>query len=211
MIAGDLVQLSLQGEPIYLREEATAEKYDISRSAIRNLFHRLAGEGVLDHIPRRGWRLRPFRQADLQAFVEVRAVMELKALELARPRLDVLELERILDRNRFSRQNGNRLIVDESLHDYLISTAENKYIEDFFDRQGRYYKLLFEWEDHDQAVAKETMRQHREIVSALLEKNWATARKLLSQHILDNHPILGQVADTDKKKTTETKKRGGSK
>src|SRR5260221_3020217 len=33
IISGDLVRLSLQGEPVYLREEATAEKYGISRSA----------------------------------------------------------------------------------------------------------------------------------------------------------------------------------
>ena len=64
---------------------------------------------------------------------------------------------------------------------------------DFFDRQGRYYRLLFEWEDHDHAVAMETMRQHHEILTALLKKNWSAARKALSHHILDNHPILGQV------------------
>jgi DNA-binding GntR family transcriptional regulator len=83
--------------------------------------------------------------------------------------------------------------VDESLHEYLVSTAGNSYIKDFFDRQGRYYRLLFEWEDHDGAVAIEIMQQHREILTALLKKNWSAARKALSHHILDNHPILGQV------------------
>lgn len=192
VIASDLVQLSLRGEPIYLREEATAEKYDISRSAIRNILHRLAGEGVLDHIPRRGWRLRPFQQDDLQAFIEVREVLELKALELARPKLDAGELQRMLDLNVPPASAGSSLSVDESLHEYLIATAGNMYIRDFFDRQGRYYRLLFAWEDHDRAVAIETMCQHDEILTALLKKNWSAARKALSQHILDNHPILGK-------------------
>jgi DNA-binding GntR family transcriptional regulator len=196
VIASNLVQLSLQGEPVYLREEATAEKYDISRSAIRNILHRLAGEGVLDHIPRRGWRLRPFRQDDLQAFIEVREVLELKALELARPKLDAGELQRMLDLNVPPAAAGTSLSVDESLHEYLISTADNAYIQEFFDRQGRYYRLLFEWEDHDQEVAIETMRQHREILTALLKKNWSAAKKALSHHILDNHPILGQVPNS---------------
>ena len=71
-IANDLVMLSLKGEAVYLREEATAEKYGISRSAGRNILHRLAGAGMLDHIPRRGWQLRPFRQEDMQAFIDVR-------------------------------------------------------------------------------------------------------------------------------------------
>jgi DNA-binding GntR family transcriptional regulator len=85
------------------------------------------------------------------------------------------------------------LSVDESLHEYLISTAGNAYITDFFARQGRYYRLLFEWEDHDHDVANETLRQHHEVLTALLKRNWSAARKALSHHILDNHPILGQV------------------
>ena len=79
IIASDLVQLSFQGEAVYLREEAMAEKYGISRSAIRIIFHRLAGTGLLDHLPRRGWQLRAFRPEDLQAFLAVREVLELKA------------------------------------------------------------------------------------------------------------------------------------
>jgi len=193
VIAGDLVQLSLRGESKYLREEATAELYDISRSAIRNILHRLAGEGVLDHIPRRGWKLRPFRQDDLQAFIEVREVLELKALELARPKLDAGELRRMLDLNEPPATAGTSISVDESLHEHLISTAGNAYIKDFFDRQSRYYRLLFEWEDRDQEVAIETMRQHHEILTALLAKNWSSAKKALSHHILDNHPLLGKL------------------
>ena len=193
VVSRDLVQLSLRGDAAYLREEATAEKYAISRSVMRNILHRLAGEGMLDHIPRRGWRLRPFRQDDLQAFIEVREVLELKALELARPKLDVAELQRMLDLNVPPAPSGVSPGVDESLHEYLISTAGNAYIKDFFDRQGRYYRLLFEWEDHDGTVAIETMRQHHNILTALLQKNWSRARKALSHHILDNHPILSQI------------------
>ena len=190
VIADDLVQLSLSGEPVYLREEVTAEKYGISRSAIRNILHRLAGEGVLDHIPRRGWRLRPFRQDDLQAFIEVREALELKALELARPKLDAGELEHLLELNAAPVSAKTSLRVNESLHEYLIATAGNAYIKDFFERQGRYYKLLFVWEDRDRDVAIETMRQHREILTALVDKNWSAAKKLLSHHIRDNHPVL---------------------
>jgi len=208
LIASDLVLLSLRGEPIYLREEATAEKYDISRSGIRNILHRLTGEGMLDHIPRRGWRLRPFRQEDLRAFIEVREVLELKALELARPNLDAADLQRMLDLSVPPVSAGTTPGVDESLHEYLISMAGNTYIKDFFDRQGRYYRLLFEWEDQDHGVAIETMRQHHGILTALLKKDWSAARKALSHHILDNHPILGQVEDISGRRDEQTAGKG---
>lgn len=194
IISGDLVRLCLQGEPVYLREEVTAEKYGISRSAIRNILHRLAGEGVLDHVPRRGWRLRPFLCDDLQAYVEVREVLELKALDLASSKLIDADLQRMLDANQFPTSADDVPHIDEGLHDYIIAAADNNYIRDFFERQGRYYRLLFEWEDQDRATAIETVRQHREILTALLERNWSEARRALSHHILNNHPILSRVA-----------------
>lgn len=204
IVADDLVRLSLEGKAVYLREEATAEKYGVSRSAIRNILHRLAGAGMLDHIPRRGWRLRPFRQDDLQAFIDVREVLELKALELARPRLVESDLIEMLDANVLPTSAGDRPQVDERLHGYLIEKAGNPYIKDFFERQGRYYAMLFRWEDHDRDAAVETVRQHREILHALCEKDWQTARNALSHHIRCNHPLLSKiVSPTDLVDATE--------
>jgi DNA-binding GntR family transcriptional regulator len=193
VVANDLVQLSFQGKPVYLREKATAEKYNIGRSVFRDILHRLAGQGILDHIPRRGWRLRPFRQNDLERYVEVREALEVKALELARRKLDPDVLRRLLDANTPPKSPDVPPCVDESLHEYLITTAENPYIQDFFERHGRYHRLLSHWEDNDRATAIESIRQHREILKAMLAQNWSAARKALSHHILNNHPILRQL------------------
>ncbi len=193
-LQADLVQLSLQGEAVFLREEATAARYGVSRSAMRNMLHQLAGSGLVDHVPRRGWRLRPFRVADMQAFLEVREALELKALELAWDHLEPEQLQRMLQRNRLPRRRGEHPRVDESLHAYLIEKAGNPYIEDFFRRHGPYYAVLFHWEDHDRRIALQTVRQHRAILRALLERNRRQARRLLSHHIRHNHPILGRLS-----------------
>ena len=91
---------------------------------------------------------------------------------------------------------------DRAIHEKQRPTAGNACIKDVFDHQGRYYRLLFEWENHDRAVAMETMRQHHDMLTALLKKNWSAARKALSHHILDNHPILGQVDGHARQETT---------
>jgi DNA-binding GntR family transcriptional regulator len=195
-IANELVKMSLAGEAVTLREEATADKYRISRSSIRNILHRLAGEGILDHIPRRGWRLRPFRQDDLKSFIEVRELLELKAFDLARPKIDDARIRQMLDANVLPDSPSGSPQVDESFHEYLIGLSGNVYIKDFLDRQGRYYQLLFRWEDQARAVAIQTVRQHRQILEAILAHDWPVARKALSHHILNNHPILSQIPPT---------------
>ncbi len=194
VIANDLIKLSLKGEPIYLREEAMAEKYDVSRSAIRNVFHQLAGSGMLDHIPRRGWQLRPFRQEDMQSFLEVREVLELKALSLARPHLLPEDLRSMISKNVVPTSASEPVKIDNSLHAYFIDKANNSYIKDFFQRQGQYYEILFDWEDQDRKTAIETVHQHLEILEALLREEWREARKALSHHIRHNHPILSKLS-----------------
>jgi DNA-binding GntR family transcriptional regulator len=190
VVAKDLVELSLKGVPILLREETIAEKYGTSRSTIRQIFQRLAGQGVLKHLPRRGWQLRPFRQKDLDDYIDMRANLECMAMRLAWPRLVDEELQVMLNGNVLSAGPKKRPSVDNSLHAYLIEKSDNHFITDFFDRHGKYYNALFHWEGWDSRANAETVLQHREILEALLRRDQAAAERALENHIRNNHPVL---------------------
>jgi DNA-binding GntR family transcriptional regulator len=190
VIANDLVLLSLEGEPVLLREETTAEKYGISRSSTRQIFQRLAGRGILRHLPRRGWQLRPFRQADLDDYIDMRVMLELKALELAWPRLVDEDLQAMLDGNPLPADDNQRPVSDNTLHAYLVEKSQNTYIADFFDRHGKYYDALFEWENLDRDAQVQEVRHHREILAALLRRDRPAAEHALIHHIRNNHPVL---------------------
>ena len=172
----------------------TADKYDLSRAAIRQVFHRLTDDGLLEHLPRRGWRLRPFRQDDLDAFIEVRVTLERKALELAKHRLVEEDLRAMLERNRLPEGRQDDPKIDDRLHTYLIEKAGNPYIADFFARHGKYYEMVFDWESLDRAAAVQTVEQHREILEALIARQWEAAGDRLENHIRHNHPVLKQLA-----------------
>jgi len=188
-----LLAMSLKGESLYLRETASAQKFGISRTRLRNIFNRLAGDGILEHVPRRGWKLRSFNQHDLDAFIEVRVELELKALDLAKGRLDTQVLQKILAGNQVPKTDDEPLQIDNSLHEYLIKQSDNYYIITFFDRHGRYFDLLFLWESNDRAAAIQEIQQHQRILNALLNEDWNTARKELELHLRSNHPVLSQL------------------
>jgi DNA-binding GntR family transcriptional regulator len=190
VIANDLIQLSLDGAAVLLREETTAQKYGISRSSIRQIFHRLAGRGILRHLPRRGWQLRPYRQADLDAYIDMRVTLELKALELAWPRLVDEDLQTMLDGNRLPIGPGEPPVCDNSLHAYLVAKSQNPFIADFFDRHGEYFNALFEWESLDRDAQIQAVRHHHEILEALLRRDRPAAERALVNHIRNNHPVL---------------------
>jgi DNA-binding GntR family transcriptional regulator len=191
-IARDLIAKSLEGEAVFVREREAAEKHGISTAAVREVFHRLAGSGVLRHLPRRGWQLRPFRLKDLENYLKVREVLELTALDEAWSHLVDEELEAICDGNQLPGSDEEWPAIDDSLHDYLIKKADNRYILDFFERHGHYYKALFEWDAGDRNSAIETVLQHREIIEAMLCRDRRTARKTLGHHIRTNYALLKQ-------------------
>ena len=197
LITEELVKVSLSGKETFIREQATALKHGLTRSALREVLQRLAGEGLILHIPRRGWLVKPFRQEDLQAFLEVREAMELKALELARSKLTSSEakvkLRQIKSSNKIYQNGKVRVIIDNSLHQYLIELAANPYIDDFFQRHGKYYSILFKWEGGDEKAGIQAVKQHHAIIDALLKEDWKVAVKELSVHLHTNHPVLQKI------------------
>ena len=183
VIADDVIRLSFRGEAVLLRENETASKYGVSRTIVRQVFHQLAGLGVIEHLPRRGWQVRPFRHDDVVSFLQVRETMELLALDLARPRLVRADLERMLDDLAVA-SAADRRPLDDEMHRYLVEKSENRYIEDFFrEHTGLYnYRMLFGLE-HDEAEWAAAVAQHREVLEALLAEDWTRAKRLLSRHV----------------------------
>ncbi len=187
-LAAEIIRLSLRGEADYLREETTAERFGVGRTVLRQVLNRLAGKGLVEHLPRRGWRVRPFDEGEMVAYLQVRESLELKALDLARPHLDPAELRRML---RGNRRGSPRL--DNDLHHYLVEKAGNRYIRDFFERHGIYYATLFDYAAPETNVVKTMGRQHRAILRALLARDWKRARKALAAHIRAQRPIVRRL------------------
>jgi DNA-binding GntR family transcriptional regulator len=189
-LAVEIVQKSLRGETAYLREEATARRHAVGRTVIRQALSRLAGRGLVEHVPRCGWRVRAFDEADLIAYLETREALELKALDLARPRLVDADLRRMLTGNVLTAGSPR---LDNAIHRYLIEKSKNSYIRDFFDRHAAFYTTLFDFAAPKTHVVVEMARQHRQILTALLAKNWLEARRALTLHIRAQRPIVREL------------------
>jgi DNA-binding GntR family transcriptional regulator len=189
-LAQDILLKSLRGDGRYLREEATAASFGVGRTAIRQVFNRLAGRGLIEHVPRCGWRVRPFDEDDLRSYLVVRETLELKALDLARPRLDEADLRRMLEGNA---PDGEASRLDNDLHAYLISKSGNVYIREFFDRNGAYYGCLFDFAAPETSVVETMAAQHREVLLALIARDWPRARRALAHHIQAQEPIVREL------------------
>jgi DNA-binding GntR family transcriptional regulator len=189
-ILREIVLISLQNHDVFIREESTAARHGLSRSAVRSILQQIAGQSLLRHVPRRGWRIRPFSQDDLRDYSQTRAVLELKALDLAKGKLLDVDLQAMLDGNILPKTDLDAPIINNQLHDYIIKKSGSFYIQDFFERHASFFRILFEWEGEDRQAAIQAIEQHHQILRALLNRNWDEAAKALDYHIYNNHPVL---------------------
>jgi len=189
----EVVLASLTGMATHLREEALAQKHGVGRSVIRSTFSRFAGAGLIEHIPRRGWRVRPLNLEDVRAYLQVREILELKALDLAKPHLVREDLEQMLAGNR-SNNHDSPAKLDNRLHEYIIEKSGNHYIRDFFRQYvAAYYRTLFDYAAPEASVVVEMAAQHCHILDALIARAWARARTALAEHIESQERVLGQL------------------
>ena len=84
-----------------LRQEQLSERFNVSRTPIREALRRLAALGLVSFVPNRGVRVRTLSQAELREAFLVRAELESLATELATPKMtddDLAELEQAEER-----------------------------------------------------------------------------------------------------------------
>jgi DNA-binding GntR family transcriptional regulator len=186
VVARDVIAMSLGGKSTPLKIVPTAERYGISRSLLHTIFHRLAGIGLLEHTPRRGWAVRPLLERDLDAYIEVRENLEMLALDLAKERLEASELQRLLAINQPAKSGK----IDNSLHDYWVERSQNRYIQDFFERHHAYFNAMLTYAVISRKMIEDSKASHRRILEALLRKDWATARAELANDIRRLRPLL---------------------
>lgn len=189
----EVLRRSLRGDHEFLREQAFAESMGVGRTQLRRVLHTLAGAGVVEHVERRGWRARPFQHDDMLAFLEVRATLEVQALDLAKVRISDTDLARFLLGNNDDAIAGGA--IDNDLHAYFVEKANNQYLAAFFASHGRYYARLFDFAAVDANRLEEMAGQHSEILEHIRAKHWARARTTLRHHIHSQAPVLSAAID----------------
>lgn len=204
IITEDVIQLSILGESVYLREESFAQKHGVGRTVIRQAFNRLAGSGLIEHIPRRGWLVHPFREQDMLDYIEMRETLELKALQLAKKQLDPNVLKEFIKSN--SPDSKGKPQLNNELHSYWIEKSGNRYIRSFFNQFGIYYNYLFTYSTVATSVIDEKATEHRRILKALLRKDWEAASKALRQHIRSQRPNVTHLFEQISKQSGKSKK-----
>jgi len=197
-LINEIIRRGLTQDEHYLRESATAEHYGVGRTVVRRIFSELAGRGLLLHVPRCGWQVRPYREKDTIDYLAVRELLERQALALAYPKLDLEILRQMRDGNIHSK-DGQPAQLDNRMHAYWIGLCGNRYIQQFFEHEGSYYAAIFDYAGLNPAATDAMVDQHRAILDALLHKDLTRAQDALSAHIQAQRDSVKGMIDRQRK------------
>jgi DNA-binding GntR family transcriptional regulator len=172
-------------------EQELAIALGVSRTPLREALVRLENEGLLEIIPRHGVRIIPMSVADMKEIYQVLVSLEsaaAAALASQPPPAAALDaLDAIYDRMDAHLKAGDVTawaLEDERFHLKIIELAGNRRLREIvsncWDQAHRARMFSLRMQTHPQPL--QSMKEHRQIISALRKHDAAKAESLLRSH-----------------------------
>jgi DNA-binding GntR family transcriptional regulator len=182
----------------FLEEETVCRAADVSRTPVREAFHRLASERFLDLLPRRGARVRPVTARDMIELYETRRLIEGFAIdricaqdkgatETLAPL--VAELRRLGDADLHTHVD-----LDRRFHRRLVSAAGNMMLVEAYDGlQARQQRVALAAVTTDPTRLSLILDEHDSLLAALDARDASRARDVLALHLQPIDAVLARL------------------
>ncbi len=188
---GRIRDLVLSGElapGARLGQVELAERFGISRTPVREALRRLAGEGLVDPLSNRGFRVADLGLDAVMRRLEVRSILEPGIARLAARRRSERDVERL--RGAISREERARdgIEAHDASRDFHVALARATGNEEIV----RVLESLWLVEVDRRLLARRSaesdwpsvdIREHREIATAVEEGRAEDAGRLMEEHV----------------------------
>jgi DNA-binding GntR family transcriptional regulator len=115
-----------------LRESDLAEWLDVSRTPVREAFHRLEMEGFLTFVPRKGVMVAEIGRQELIELYAIRQALEGSAARLAAQHaadVEIAAFDGLLAQEKAAQGSETRLAeINQVFHESIYSAAHNRYL-----------------------------------------------------------------------------------
>jgi DNA-binding GntR family transcriptional regulator len=172
-----------------LVESRIREKISYGRTPVHEAVARLALEGMLDIMPRKGIVVRPLSLDEALSNIEARLIVEPACARLAAERAtadDVAEITRILARAKpmLARRDVQGLMLnDRAYHNAIARAARNPTLETILERLHERSLRFWFISLSDTHHLTQVDREHREILDGLTRHDGEAAESAVRAHI----------------------------
>ncbi|NDL63926.1 GntR family transcriptional regulator [Acerihabitans arboris] len=178
------------GAGAWLKQVELEETYGCSRLSVRQALERLAERGLVELIPQRGARVMEFNARKLQNIIEMRALLEVGAVEKVCGRIDAAGFERLTELARHFQdrvQSGTAQEQEESnreFHREMLRHCPNSDLNTMiFDLRDR-IPVSVRREHNTALTLARTAAEHFEIIDCLRRQDLDALRIAMRRHVI---------------------------
>lgn len=172
-----------------LIEEQLAHQIGISRTPVREAFHKLERDDLVFRLPKGGFAVREFTKGDVEEIFGIRSALESYAAYLATLHITpdkISMLEKKLEESEKALDTGedDKLVhLHTEFHDLLYKSCKSKkligMINNFRDYFYRYRSALL----HAPNGYRTSIADHRRMLEAMRKKNPRLVERLVREHL----------------------------
>jgi DNA-binding GntR family transcriptional regulator len=200
----------------WLRQEAVTAMFDVSRTPVREAFRILAGQGVLEIVPRRGALVVGLTSRDIRESHEVRAVLEGFAAQAAASRAEreqlavlatsvdefnaIASLANDVTTEEEWRELGRRwAAANEQFHSAILDAADNSQLKKSIEllRSRVPHNTTFSAMGGNRHQIAANAADHLAIFEAIRDGNGEAARELVSNQLLTASELIVRHVERD--------------
>jgi len=180
----------------FVEEEQISSAMGVSRTPVREAFHRLEAERFIDLLPRRGALVRQVTAQELADLYETRRMIEGYAVaRICREKIalpDSMEavlaqIDAVADGDYFARVELNR-----DFHFAMVRALGNEVLSELYQALGaRQQRVAMRALAVDPGRTERIRCEHRDFLAALRAHDEARARAVLDEHL---RPVTGVVS-----------------
>lgn len=173
-----------------LVESRLAATLDISRTPVREAFHKLEREGLIEKLPRGGFTVLGFTRDDIEETFGIRSVLESYAARLAAEKHEekdllplekkITEFQQCLDTGQMDRLPG----INTEFHNLFYALSQSprliKIISDLRDQIERFRKIILRVANMPQTSNED----HQKMLKAIRARDTDKVEDLVKEHIL---------------------------
>lgn len=184
----------------FLDEASLAAQLQISRTPLREALKVLTAEGLVRHEPRRGCFVNEVTEQDLDDIFPVLALLEGRcafeaALNASDADLQALEaLHDKLTRHARARRINEYYAVNFSIHEAIITLANNRWLEQVISDLRKIVKLARLQQLHAPGRLDQSLAEHMSVFAALKARDPDGAEAAMRSHLTRQREALRDLS-----------------
>ena len=183
-----------RAEGIFLTEAEVCRATGLSRTPVREALLRLEAEGFLQIVPKKGAFVPPITEAEINAIMEARGLVEEFCARRAVLLRDVVtvELERLLKEQEEQQKSPIEFIEsDREFHRTIVRAADNPVLADFYETlRDRQMRMGVHAIATSERRVADVLVEHRAIQDGVRSGDAERAAAAVAQHLASTLAVL---------------------